>query len=77
MKELDFYLLSDTRKYENKKLTKRKKITFKEVQKKYKAHDMIWYQISLIILHLFQMKKKMKKYKNGLKRKNKWWYKFK
>ena len=38
--ELDFYLLSDTRKYENTKITKKKKITFEEIQKKYKTQDM-------------------------------------
>ena len=38
--ELDFYLLSDTRKYENTKVTKKKKITFEEIQKKYKTQDM-------------------------------------
>ena len=38
--ELDFYLLSDTRKYENSKITKKKKITFEEIQKKYKTQDM-------------------------------------
>ena len=40
LEELDFYLLSDTRKYENTKVTKRKKITFEEIQKKYKTQDM-------------------------------------
>ena len=38
--ELDFYLLSETRKDENSKITKKKKITFEEIQKKYKTQDM-------------------------------------
>ena len=40
LEELDFYLLSDTRKYENTKVNKKKKITFEEIQKKYKTQDM-------------------------------------
>jgi len=40
LEELDFYLLSDIRKYENTKVTKKKKITFEEIQKKYETQDM-------------------------------------